>query len=65
MALIGIIISAIGGIGVIGYSNLVVSGYSMYEYWFFIITRVELYLFAGGLLLAMISLTRFPRKRKK
>lgn len=65
IATIGILIAAIGAIGLIGYLNLTVSGYSMYDYWHFIILRPELYFLVGGLLLAALSFLRMPRKTKK
>ncbi|QQK80807.1 hypothetical protein HUG20_13485 [Salicibibacter cibi] len=65
IAAIGVFIAAVGAIGLIGYLNLTVSGYSFYEYWHFIILQPELYLFTGGLLLAAFSFLRMPRKTKK
>ncbi|WP_143018868.1 hypothetical protein [Natribacillus halophilus] len=65
VALLGILLAVVGGIGLIGYLNLTVSGFSLYEYWHFIILIPELYLFAGGLLLAVIGLICLSRTRKK
>ncbi|QQK76942.1 hypothetical protein HUG15_16100 [Salicibibacter cibarius] len=65
IAAIGVLIAAIGAIGLIGYLNLTVTGYSFYEYWHFIILQPELYLFTGGLLMAAFSFIRSPKKTKK
>ncbi|GAK11851.1 hypothetical protein [Geomicrobium sp. JCM 19039] len=63
MAIFGISIATIGGVGLVAYSNLIVSGYSLYEFWEFISVRAELYLLLGGLLVSFISLT--GKKKKK
>ncbi|AXF55679.1 hypothetical protein DT065_06345 [Salicibibacter kimchii] len=64
IAAFGVLIAAIGAVGLIGYLNLTISGYTLYEYWHFIILRPELYFFAGGLLLTALSFLPIPRKMK-
>ncbi|EZH66989.1 hypothetical protein DH09_03345 [Bacillaceae bacterium JMAK1] len=65
MAILGISIATIGGVGMVAYLNLIVSGYSLHEFWDFIIRRPELYFLIGGLLLAFISLYRRAGRKKK
>ncbi|GAK10129.1 MULTISPECIES: hypothetical protein [Geomicrobium] len=65
MAILGISVATVGGVGMVAYLNLIVSGYSLHEFWDFIIRRPELYFLFGGLSLAFISLYRRNGRKKK
>lgn len=64
LLLVGFGISVAGGITVIAYLNLIVSGHGFINFIRFIVKRPEAYLFLAGILLIWISIY-FPINNNK
>ena len=65
IGLIGFILTTFGFFYVIVYSNLITFGYSLKEYFLFMLTKLGLYSLILGLILIFIALIQLKRKEEK
>ena len=65
IGLIGFILTTFGFFYVIVYSNLFTFGYSLKEYFLFMLTKLGLYSLILGLILIFIALIQLKRKEEK
>ena len=65
IGIIGFILTTLGFFYVIVYSNLFTFGYSLKEYFLFMLTKLGLYSLILGLILIFIALIQLKRKEEK
>ena len=65
IGIIGFILTTLGFFYVIIYSNLFTFGYSLKEYFLFMVTKLGLYSLLLGFILIFIALIRLKRKGEK
>lgn len=65
IGIIGFILTTLGFFYVIVYSNLFTFGYSLKEYFLFMLTKLGLYSLILGLILILIALIQLKRKEEK
>lgn len=63
---IGFFMAVVGGVSLVAYLNLLTVGYTLLEYSFFLLRRIETYVFLFGTILVWIIVyPSMSRKRKK
>ncbi|MCL7749170.1 hypothetical protein [Halalkalibacter alkaliphilus] len=62
--LVGFSFAVIGGITILAYLNLLITGYTSLMYLQFLLHRVEFYFFIIGIVIIIVSMT-YPMKRNK
>lgn len=65
IGIIGFILTTLGFFYVTVYSNLFTFGYSLKEYFLFMLTKLGLYSLILGLILILIALIQLKRKEEK
>ncbi|KHF38809.1 hypothetical protein LQ50_18935 [Halalkalibacter okhensis] len=62
--LVGFSFAVIGGVTILAYLNLLITGYTSLMYVQFLLHRIEFYFFIFGVVIIIVSMT-FPMKRSK